>query len=272
MSASVSHRQDRRPLPEHLDTPLYRTLRALGLFRPLRKVSRLMYRLKTQRRALRGQGLVPEEALKKTYTDAVLFLREKSADTIGDYLEFGVCYGSSMACMHDVLTATGTTGVRKFGFDSFQGLPPEADEQDGGFFSEGQFESSLYFAYKLLTKRGIDWRTTFLIEGWFKDTCTQQTIEKHDIRKVGIVMIDCDIYSASKEALDFVGPLLAKNAVIVFDDWNSGNLAEKNMGEKKAFEEFLSQNPMLRVTKLPSTYGNSAVFHVTRKKGFYDRK
>ena len=58
----------------------------------------------------------------------------------------------------------------------------------------------------------------------------------------------------------------------MFDDWNSGNLAEKNMGESKAFDEFLTQNPLLRVTKLPSTYGNSAVFHVTRKKGFYDRK
>jgi O-methyltransferase len=272
MSASVSHRQDRRSLPEHLDTPFYRVLVAVGLFRPLRKVSRLIFRLKTQRRALRGQGLVPEEALKETYTAAVTLLREKTGGVIGDYLEFGVCHGSSMACMHDVLTATGTMGVRKFGFDSFQGLPPEADDQDGGFFSEGQFGSSLYFAYKLLTKRGIDWSTTFLIQGWFKDTCTQQTIDKYNIRKVGIVMIDCDIYSASKEALDFVGPLLAEHSVIVFDDWNSGNLADKNLGESKAFEEFLTENPLFRVTRLPSTYGNSAVFHVTRKKGLYDRK
>src|SRR5688572_1697367 len=119
MSASVSHRHDRRPLPEHLDTPLYRALLAVGLFRPLRKVSRMMFRLKTQHRALKGQGLVPEEALKETYTSAVMTLRNKVADDIGDYLEFGVCHGSSMACMHDVLKATGTTGVRKFGFDSF---------------------------------------------------------------------------------------------------------------------------------------------------------
>ena len=271
MSASVSHRPDRRPLPEHLDTPLYRALLAVGLFRPLRKVSRLMFRLKTQRRALKGQGLVPEEALKETYRSAVMTLKDRVGPDIGDYLEFGVCHGSSMACMHDVLKETETTGVRKFGFDSFQGLPPEADDQDGGFFSEGQFDSSLSFTRKLLTGRGIDWSQTFLIEGWFKDTCTSETVEKYGIRKIGIVLIDCDIYSASKEALDFVGPLLAEYAIIVFDDWNSGNLAEKNMGERKAFEEFRMQNRHFRVRQLPSFYENSAAFLLKRHHGFYDR-
>jgi hypothetical protein len=272
MSASVSHRQVRRPLPEHLDTPLYRALVAVGLFRPLRKLSRLMFRLRTQRRALRGKGLVPEEALKKTYTSAVLTLRDRVGNDIGDYLEFGVCHGSSMACMHDVLKATGITGVRKFGFDSFQGLPPEADDQDGGFFSEGQFDSSLAFTRKLLTQRGVDWKDTTLIQGWFKDRCTPQTVKVYGIRKVGIVLIDCDIYSAAKEALDFVGPLLAEPSIIVFDDWNSGNLADKNMGERKAFDEFLAENPQFRVRRLPSSYGSSAVFFVTKKKSFYDRK
>jgi O-methyltransferase len=265
MSASVSHRQDRRPLPEHLNTPLYRALVAVGLFRPLRKISRLMFRLRTQRRALRGQGLVPEQALKEAYTNAVLTLRDRVGDNIGDYMEFGVCHGSSMACMHDVLKATGTTGVRKFGFDSFQGLPPEADDQDGGFFSKGQFDSSLYFTRTLLIKRGVNLNTTFLVEGWFKDTCTQDTIDRYGIRKVGIVMIDCDIYSAAKEALDFVGPLLAPHAILVFDDWNVNNLAEKNMGERRAYEEFIAENQKrFTASRLPSTYPNSAVFHLIR--------
>lgn len=265
----ASHRDPGHSLPEHLDTPFYRALVALGLFQPLRRVSRTIFRLRTQRRALRGQGLVPEAQLKETYTAAVLTLRDKAGDDIGDYLEFGVCHGSSMACMHDVLIETGTTGVRKFGFDSFQGLPPEADSQDGGFFSRGQFDSSVVFTHKLLTRRGIDWNTTFLIQGWFKDTCTPETIEKYAIRKVGIVMIDCDIYSAAKEALDFVGPLLADQAVIVFDDWNSGNLADKHMGERRAFDEFMLQNPLLRSHRLPSAYQNAAVFFVTRRHNFF---
>jgi O-methyltransferase len=266
MSASTSHDRPRRALPEHLDTPLYRVLLALGLFHPLRRVSRAVFRYRTQRRALRGAGLVPEPQLKATYEAAVLTLRDRLGPDIGDYLEFGVCHGSSMSCMHDVLKETGTVGVRKFGFDSFQGLPPEADDQDGGFFSRGQFDSSLAFTRKLLTRRGIDWNTTVLIEGWFRDTCTAWTAMHYGIRKVGIVMIDCDIYSASKEALDFAGPLLGEQSILIFDDWNSGNLAVKNMGQRKAYEEFMAENRDRFVsTRLPEVYPNSAVFHLARQ-------
>ena len=32
-------------------------------------------------------------------------------------------------------------------------------------------------------------------------------------------MIDCDIYSSARTALDFCGPLIRDRAVLVFDDW-----------------------------------------------------
>lgn len=263
MSSTASHSRSRR-LPEHLDKPLYRALVTLGLFDPLRMLSRSLFRFRTQRRALKGHGLVPEQSLQATYVAALRILRERSGEDVGDYLEFGVCHGSSMACMHDALTHLEMPHVRKFGFDSFEGLPPEADEQDGGFFSKGQFDSSIDFTRKLLTSRGIDWKKTFLIRGWFRDTLNPTTAAWYNIRKVGIVMIDCDIYSASKEALDFVGPLLADDAVLVFDDWNSGNLAGKNMGEAKAFFEFIEENPQFSFVQLKSMYENSAVFLLTR--------
>lgn len=247
-----------------LDTPLYRALRTLGLFDPLRRVSRRLYRKRMQKGALAGHGLVPEESLKATYAGAVMLLRDRCGPQIGDYLEFGVCHGSSMSCMHDVLKATGTTGTRLFGFDSFEGLPPEADSQDGGFFSKGQFDSDINFTRNLLTRRGIDWTTTHLIQGWFAKTCVPETAERYGISKVGIVMIDCDIYSAAKEALDFVGPLLAKTSVVVFDDWNSGDLASQNLGEKKAFGEFLAENRHIHPHQLPPFYENSAVFMLIR--------
>jgi hypothetical protein len=248
-----------------LNTSLYRTLHALGLFRSLRAVSRRVYRFRKQRQALRGRGLVPEQHLTATYVEAITILREKLGPRIGDYLEFGVCHGSSMACMHDALILTGTEMTRKFGFDSFQGLPPEADHQDLGFFSEGQFDSDVRFTRNLLNQRGIDWKETFLIEGWFKDTCTPAMARECHIRKVGIVMIDCDIYTAAKEALDFAGPLLAEWSVIVFDDWNSGDLAAKNLGEKKAFLEFMEENKSrFEADQLPSLYPSSAVFLMKR--------
>jgi O-methyltransferase len=110
---------------ERFNTPFYRLLRTLRLFGPSRRINRWLYRVRTQRRALAGQGLVPEQKLTASFVDAIQRLRDlNGGEDIGDYLEFGVCYGSSMACMHDALVKTKTSGVRQFGFDSFEGLPP----------------------------------------------------------------------------------------------------------------------------------------------------
>ncbi|EWY42877.1 hypothetical protein N825_02375 [Skermanella stibiiresistens SB22] len=257
-----------RPLGvERFNTPFYRMLMTLGLFGPSRKVNRWLYRVKTQRRALAGQGLVPEQKLTASYVDAIQRLRELNGDKpIGDYLEFGVCYGSSMACMHDALVRTKTDGVRQFGFDSFEGLPPETDFQDNQIWSSGQLASSIEFAHKLLTRRGVDWKKTFLIKGWFKDTLTPELVQKHGMNHVGIAMIDCDIYTSARDSLTFVEPLIGDHAVFLFDDWHAGGLAEQNLGEKRAFDEFLRRNPDIKTTQLPAYNENSAVFLLSRVK------
>jgi len=267
-SMTVQDNHAARPLGvERFNTPFYRLLMMLGLFGPSRRVNRWLYRVRTQRRALAGRGLVPEKQLTASFTDAILRLRDlNGGENIGDYLEFGVCYGSSMACMHDALVATKTGGVRQFGFDSFEGLPPETDFQDNQIWSSGQLASSIEFAHKLLTRRGVDWKKTFLVKGWFKDTLTAELVEKHQIRHVGIVLVDSDIYTSARDALAFAEPLIGDHAVILFDDWHAGGLADQNLGEKRAFDEFLSRNPDITTTELPAYNENSAVFLLTRTK------
>src|SRR3954468_23040270 len=201
---------------ERFNTPFYRLLISLRLFGPSRRINRWLYRVRTQRRALAGQGLVPEQKLTASFVDAIQRLRDlNGGEAIGDYLEFGVCYGSSMACMHDALVKTKTHGVRQFGFDSFEGLPPETDFQDNNIWSSGQLASSIEFATKLLTRRGVDWKKTFLIKGWFKDTMTPELVEKHQMKRVGIVVVDCDIYTSARDALAFVEPMVGDYAVIL---------------------------------------------------------
>ena len=253
--------------PGRFDKPRYRLLMRLGLFHPARAVHRWLYRLRSQRCALAGKGLVPEGDLTACYVDALRRLHDLNDGGFpGDYLEFGVCYGSSMACMHDALVRTGTGTVRLFGFDSFEGLPPEADHQDNQLWSSGQLASSIEFARKLLTRRGVDWSKTFLIKGWFKDTLTPDLVERHGIRHVGIAMIDCDIYTSARDSLAFVEPLIGDHAVFLFDDWHAGGLAEQNLGEKRAFDEFLRRNPDITTIQLPAYDENSAVFLLTRNK------
>lgn len=258
------------PLPPHLDKPLYRLLHRLHLLEPLRSISRRRYLRRMHRCALEGKGLVPERELTRCMVSAIRKLREARTDIpgtdryIGDYLEFGVCFGSSMACMHDALTATGETAVRMFGFDSFEGLPPEADHQDAKLWSSGQLASPIEFATQLMSRRGVDWSRTYLVRGWFSQTLNRSLIEKFRLGNIGIVMIDSDLYTSAREALTFVGPLLASHSVILFDDWKSGGLDEKNLGEKRAFTEFLKKNPHFKAEPLEPYSENSMVFLVTR--------
>ena len=42
-----------------------------------------------------------------------------------------------------------------------------------------------------------------LVAGWFDDTLNEATIQKHRITKASVIMIDCDLYSSTKAALDF---------------------------------------------------------------------
>ena len=256
------------PLPRHLDKPIFRLLHRLRLLTPLRWLSSQRYLYRMRRCALNGKGLVPEKELTACMVSAIGTLRRTDIPgpnkQIGDYLEFGVCFGSSMACMHDALVETGETSVRLFGFDSFAGMPPDSELHDMGLWSAGQLSSPIEFATELLTKRGVDWSRTFLIRGWFSDVLTPDLIRTFRINRVGIVMIDSDLYKSAKEALDFVGPLLSSPAIILFDDWKAGGLDEKDLGEKKAFTEFLKENPQFSAEPLEPYSERSMVFLVTR--------
>lgn len=208
---------------------------------------------KTQ--VLQGKdALVPKEELKLKYREALLLLTERlGADKLGDYLEFGVCHGTSLACMNQSVQDLGLRSVRLFGFDSFEGLP-EIVETDDEVWSSGQFKSEYEFTKKILTSKGIDWNRTILVKGWFSDTLNNDLLQKHKITKASVIMIDCDMYSSTKTALDFCAKLIQDEAIIFFDDWNPYNLAEQNKGEKRAFTEFLHNNLHFTVIKELGSY------------------
>jgi hypothetical protein len=65
--------------------------------------------------------------------NAVRFLASRlQGGRLGDYLEFGVYTGSSLASMFRVLNELGVEDVRLFGFDSFEGFPNAVATDDEG--------------------------------------------------------------------------------------------------------------------------------------------
>ena len=132
-------------------------------------------------------------------------------------------------------------------------------------WTRGQFKSEYAFTQQFLTEQDVDLDRVTLVKGWFSDTLNEDLLRRHAITRASVIMVDCDIYSSAKTALDFCAPLIGDHAVIFFDDWNSGGLAEQNLGEKRAFDEFLQENPHFTAEDFGSYGDNSAVFWISRK-------
>jgi hypothetical protein len=187
--------------------------------------------------------------------------RDRAGESgVGDYLEFGVYQGNSLLEVHRVTEEEGLPGVRIFGFDSFEGLPQEAEEE--GVWSAGQYRSDLAFTRQRLTEGGVDWSRTTLVPGFFCDTLTPTLVAEHSLSRVGVIMIDCDLYSSAREALEFCTPLIRDSAVVLFDDWGSTGPEE---GEQRAFSEFLASLPDLEAEPLESYDAAAAVFALRRR-------
>jgi hypothetical protein len=187
--------------------------------------------------------------------------REAAAPTLeGDYIEFGVFVGTSLGAAVRAFDRAGVTRGRFFGFDSFEGLP-EGSESDG--WTSGTFAASRSVTEWNLTRQGVLDRVT-LVEGWFDDTCTAETVERYGLGGVLVAMIDCDTYSSSKLALDFVEPLLAESAVLIFDDWYTRNPDGTEMeGQRRAFHELLARRPELSCVEVGRPGFYSQAFRVS---------
>lgn len=205
--------------------------------------------------------LVPVDEFTNCASNAIAVLRDQGHE-FGDYLEFGVSRGTSLACMWRALSDAGLREVRMIGFDSFSGLHPDA-AQEG--WAPGDFASSESATRRYLAGRGVPSKQFLLIKGWFRDTATARTRQAYNIRKASIVMVDCDAYTPSKEALWFIADLIVDQAVIIFDDWGSA-VRHGIVGQREAFSEFQQAFPWFDAQPLPSYCESATVFLLTRRK------
>jgi hypothetical protein len=220
---------------------------------------RLKTRLRDRRRAV-AEGPYAE-LLRRGLAE---LRRRVGIDALGDYLEFGVYNGTSLITAFREIEAMRLSGMRLFGFDSFEGLPAAAATDDEGLWKPGDWCSDLEFTRAVLASEGIDEARVTLIPGWFSDTCSADTARQHGIEKASIVMVDCDIYTSAREALAFCAPLIRDHALVIFDDWHSGQLAAKNLGERRAFEEWLAEWGCFRHEPFGSYSRRSETFMIAR--------
>lgn len=204
----------------------------------------------------------PREKLQACFEEQLEWLAEHAggAGKLGSYLEFGVYQGNSLACMYRAVKAQGADEMRLLGFDSFEGLPDSAELDK--IWSPGQFRSDKSFTEYLLEKEGVDMDRVLLVKGFYDEVLTDELAQDIALETADVVMIDCDLYTSTRDALAFCGPRFGSHSVIFFDDWFS---TDENHGEQKAFREFLEIHPQFEIEELDGYHEKARIFRLQRK-------
>lgn len=136
----------------------------------------------------------------------------------GTAFEFGVGSGQS----------TGIIAARMpvIGFDSFQGLPE--DWRPG--FPKGTFKPCVPIS------RIAAIPNVCLVMGLYADTLPLFDFRQYDI---GLVHIDCDLYSSTATVLKWAGLWLKPGVIVVFDEYHGYPGAQSH--EQRAWLEWVDQ-------------------------------
>jgi hypothetical protein len=200
-------------------------------------------------------------ALKKAH-----FLR--SIDNVsGDYLEFGVYRGGSLAhsirCHQSTLKFNQNLRTRFYGFDSFLGFGDLENKDHHFFYKDINFLSSIdivkkrvYKSINKANKNNIDY--VHLISGFFEETLPKGP-NYYNIKKAAIIFIDCDTLGSSKFVFDFIFEILQPGTILLLDDFYSYN-GSRQKGIAGSFYNFLSKRSVL--VRYISSYGYGGTIYI----------
>lgn len=146
---------------------------------------------------------------------------------VGSLMEFGVFSGNTMNRLIKGAEAQGNVFTEVWGFDSFCGLPKEAENvYQNPEWPEGAFNVQKDFGLKsteeamTFVRGNVERKDINLIPGFYSDTLPKMPRGMH---QCSFLHVDVDIYQSTKEVLDFVfqRELLKNGALIRYDDWMS---------------------------------------------------
>lgn len=153
-------------------------------------------------------------------------------------IEFGVYTGYSTQIIAEHMPV--------IGLDCFTGLPE--DWRPG--FPKGKFADR-----KVLTK--VSRFNSLIVPGLFEDTLPALT--ERGLPDIGLVHIDCDLYSSTVTALNGIRKFLQVGTYVVFDEFHGYEGAEDH--EQRAWEEFCADEKI--ITELVGAGEQEKAFRIT---------
>lgn len=194
----------------------------------------------------------------------------------GDYAEFGVWQGDSFATAFHAITRArnahlhwirsqptqeSVTGrqspefaewrgyePRFIAFDSFEGLPDTGSNELHEHWTRGAFCCPEPRFLANVSSRGVPVERIITVPGFYERTLCDQTRFRHNIDRIAIAMIDCDLYDSTLDVLNFLTNLLVQGSVIIFDDWFYYR-GSPQRGQQRACREWLQHNPQIELVE-----------------------
>ena len=178
----------------------------------------------------------------------------------GDYLEFGVYRGESLAAAYRALEfnqrerrASGfdSPGIDwpdplPLRFDSFEGLPPGSGRATIRTIFPARMVARSESSRRTSANEGVDLARVVTIPGFYERTLNRETKSEMGLRKAALVMIDCDLYESTVPVLDFLTDLVGQGTVLIFHDWFRFK-GRPDCGEQRACREWLARNSLFEL-------------------------
>ncbi len=160
----------------------------------------------------------------------------------GDYVEFGSWGANTLHLAHERFRTTGTPR-HLWAFDSFQGLPEAADPRDHhpGWRSGGAGQGGVQAFVDTCDGFGIPRDAYTAVEGYYDQTLPALGTDGRPT-DIALAYLDCNMYSSTVSALEFLSPRIKHGMIIAFDDywcWSADDVS----GERSAFIEFAAAHP-----------------------------
>jgi O-methyltransferase len=218
----------KRALQRHLPSSAFLLLKKFYYLAPTRF-----------KRELRHEHAIRKEFLWSAFTAL------KFNGITGDYVEFGCCGANTFCMAYKIATSSRLHGsfgpIHFWAFDSFQGFPARSGEADEHpLWNQGDMSFPLDQFHEICRFRGVPRDAYTVVPGYYNESLTRSGEPRPE--KIGLAYIDCDMYSSTKDVLQFLMPRLQHGMILAFDDYFCYS-SDRISGERLAATEVFANDP-----------------------------